>query len=146
MKNLYLPLLFLLFLTLTGCEDEAVCLLPQDEIRGTWELASATSGWSGTTTYQAGNGNLIKFDGNTYERTQDGQKEVGFYKLEEDVSMLTNSPITRIIFYKDEAELHDSQSERLYVEADGSTLTIGMDVYDGGALTYRRITSDADTK
>ncbi|MCX2738660.1 hypothetical protein [Pontibacter anaerobius] len=146
MKNLYLPLLFLIFLTLTGCEKEDGCFNPEGELSGTWELKTTTNGWTGTIEHPAGNGNLIKFTGNTYERTRDGQKEVGKYKLEEGVSMLTNSPVTFIFFYQDEAELHQNDSLRLYIETDGNTLTIAMDAYDAGALIYRRISSDTDNR
>ncbi|MHA6249671.1 hypothetical protein ACXYMU_17140 [Pontibacter sp. CAU 1760] len=140
-RALYIATLFCLLLLATACERaEALRAVPLPDLIGTWELRSSFGGWSGLRTYQAGNGNIISFTADTYTRFDNGVRETGRYKLVEDTSILTDQPITRIIFYEgNKAASGDDPFGSLSVHVDADTLTIAMDVYDGNSFYYQRI-------
>lgn len=140
-RALYLSTLFFLLLLATACERaEALRVVPLPDLIGTWELRSSFGGWSGLKTYEAGNGNIIAFTADTYTRFDNGVKKTGKYKLVEDTSILTDQPITRILFYEGNKMASGSdQLGSLYVHVDADTLTIAMDVYDGNSFYYHKV-------
>ncbi|MDP4264165.1 MAG: hypothetical protein Q8941_16675 [Bacteroidota bacterium] len=64
------PIYYLLLLVLIGCKKE---LTLQDQIIGRWELRTRFGGFGTTTSYPAGNGNIIEFTNTTYLRYNNGQ-------------------------------------------------------------------------
>ncbi|PTX19574.1 hypothetical protein C8N40_104306 [Pontibacter mucosus] len=142
MKRSVFAILCLLFL-LTGCEKDNADLLEtsqtENSLVGTWELRTVSGGWTGTTEYKPGNGNIYRFTKDTYERITDGTKYSGKYLLKDGVSSLSNKPIKRIIFYDAHTTPNvDDDFGLLHVEVKDNILVIAMDAYDAGASTYAR--------
>src|SRR5688572_5945150 len=93
--TIYLLLLCFLF----SCKKENQ--VTQDLLVGKWELRKTYSGWAGTKTYQAGNGNILVFTKTSFSSFSNGQPgQTGSYSILKDTTR-TGSIGDRIIYQGD---------------------------------------------
>ena len=106
-------------------------------LEGVWELRQIRGNL--TLSYEPGNGSLIKFTGNSYEITSNGQtRSSGIYEIVTDLTAETECGIsipsgyyTRRIIYD------DSTDQKIFFEISGDKLTFlsGYIPTDGGGFT-----------
>jgi hypothetical protein len=124
-------LCLLLFCFLFSCRKEA--LSTKDFIVGKWELRKTFGGWTGTTTYQAGNGNILEFTKTNFSSYSNGQlNESGSYSIVKDTTM-DGSLEDRVIYYG------ISTGPKMFVRIDGEKLNFSLHVVDGGGSEYERV-------
>lgn len=129
MKQLVLPSLLLLLLVACKKNED----LPPS-ISGTWEIRRFVDPWNNKE-YSPGNDTLIKFTGNQYQRTIDGQiVQQGTYQLEKD-ELLNNEMGNRIIYDG------NTNIARSFYRIEGNQLTLIADplLMDGAVIYYHRI-------
>ena len=124
------PILFLLlFLLFYSCRKE---LAIEDKLSGKWELRSSVSGWTGTSTYSPGNGNIREFTKTTYIKYSNGQiDESGTYVIVKDT--IWGQLADRIIYNGIAAY------PEFFISLEGDRLSFYSKIIDGGSSQYERI-------
>ena len=126
----YLLTIAVFLLVMQGCKKEDT--IPA--FFGKWELTSSVMGFSGkSTSYAAGNGNIIQFDGNNYTIFRDGiVAKQGTYKIVDAEQMFNKEMGKQIVF-------DNNPDGREFITLKNKKLTIYHDVSDGGSATYIKI-------
>lgn len=132
MKNLKITFVIICTLVSFSCKKEQK---ETSTLIGSWELSADVNGFTGTkTSYDPGNGSIIKFTAKNYERFQDGKiTESGTYNIEKFMSLITKKEEQEIVY--------DGRKEdiRSYFNVNGEELSISVDAYDGPGVVFRRI-------
>ncbi|TKC00680.1 hypothetical protein [Pedobacter cryophilus] len=129
MKKHYLYFLLLSTFLIISCKKEEI-----PSIVGTWELSRETGGFTGQTKdFPIGNGIIIKFSSDTYQRYENNQLlSSGTYKLMKENSLITREVGNRLIFD------NSTNSPRIFTTVSNSRLELFLDAYDGGGVSYRK--------
>lgn len=101
-------------------------------LKGTWELSSSNSGFANiVTNYPSGNGFIIKYTSNKYQRFSKGQLvESGTYNIKKDSIRIFGELGDKIIY---------NHQDEIFFTVDETHLSFFMDANDGGGVTYSRV-------
>lgn len=133
MKNILKKIVGItLFLAIASCEKKSV----SDELNGTWELRHIEGIQVARVdpTFKPGNGNLLKFDGQNYERYYEGKKEEnGIYTITPEDTAINNRRANYSFTFND-------NKEKIYVSLLNNKLIVfdGMIAADGTESTYEK--------
>jgi hypothetical protein len=133
MKNiLKKTLLTMLFLTIISCQEKSV----SDELNGTWELRHIEGIQVAQVdpTFKAGNGNLLKFEGQNYERYYEGKKdENGTFTVTPEDTAINNRRANYSFTFND-------NKEKIYFSLIKNKLIVfnGIIAADGTESTYEK--------
>jgi hypothetical protein len=130
--KLYISLLLVcISLSFITCRDKDIQPI---NIEGKWELESSFGGWSGLQKYPPGNGSIIIFKKNNYEKYLQGKLvKNGTYQITRATSFMTNTIGNQIIFDGNLDTIHS------FIEINDGKLTLAVEAYDAGSTTYGRI-------
>lgn len=128
MKNIFkLALGMVLLLTVMSCEKKPAA----PDLNGTWELRHVTgiqvAGVSPD--FKPGNGNMLKFDGQNFEKYNDGKKtDSGSFTITpEDNVAVNNSKANFSVKFKNEEKLYVSLIENKLIVFDGEVAADGTE-------------------
>lgn len=132
-------------LLLIGCKKSAEADEVAASLTGKWEIRQSYSGMSPLTTYPAGNGMMVSFDGSNYKYYREGQVvHQGVYRLANDSTVDVNS--CALVPPKNSAPnviLYDNTPNGVEhsFEITGNTLklTAGCIPADGGWTIYKKV-------
>ncbi|MCV9928593.1 hypothetical protein OIU83_13070 [Flavobacterium sp. LS1R49] len=132
MKNIFkLTLPFMLLLTIISCQKNSA----SDELNGTWELRhiEGIQVAGVDPNFKAGNGNLFKFEGQNFEKYNDGKKvETGTFTITPEEMPINNRKANYSITF--------NNKEKTYVSLIENKLILfnGMIAADGTESTYEK--------
>ena len=138
-------LLAIIFMAFAGCKKQGASNEDGENgsLIGNWELYRTFGGMMPTTTYNPGNGNLLRFDSTTYQMIRGGQIVLqGTYQLKTD--SLTDVNSCALLPPRSSAPnwivADSSTGLRTFYEINGNTLTTtsGCIPADGGGSIYKR--------
>jgi hypothetical protein len=129
-------MLALVFISLAGCRkgDDAI---ENNSLQGLWELRRGIG--MITVDYPPGNGTTIRFNGNNYEYTVNGQVDKGEFEIVKDLSVqeatclsIPQGEYTERIIYKSM-----SSDRKIFFKISGTRLTFvsGCFAYDAGSFS-----------
>ncbi len=110
--------------------------MEKGSLQGLWELRKAVG--MIVTDYPPGNGTTIRFTGNNYEYTVNGQVDKGEFEIVKDLSVqeatclsIPQGEFTERIIYK-----NMSSDRKIFLKISGNRLTFvsGCFAYDGGSF------------
>lgn len=129
--SFYILSTFFLLVTISCKKEDLI----SKSAAGTWELRQSGGGISGKiTSYNAGNGSLLKFTDNTYQIFSDKKLvKSGSYKIVKEKSILSQQEGNRIIYDG------DVNTGRIFISIDHNMLYLSADVYDGEGAIYEKI-------
>jgi hypothetical protein len=100
-------------------------------ISGSWELRAAYNGQGGVINYPAGNGNLLKFTPDTYQKYSNGAiQQSGTYKIIKHNSQVLGGTRDRIVYD------NDMDSPAIIISLSHDSLMFSLDAYDGPGSLY----------
>jgi hypothetical protein len=126
------PTLCLLLLCLLfSCKKENIPI--QERLVGKWELRTTYSSWSGTKTYQPGNGNIFEFTKTSFSSYTNGHLDAsGSYTITGDTT-LRGSIGDRIIYNG------MANSVPIFIKISDKKLSFSVEAVDGSGSEYERI-------
>lgn len=128
--NLVVP--FMVLFTIVSCEKKSIT----DELNGSWELRhiEGIQVANADPVFKPGNGNLLKFEGQKYERYYDGNKEEeGTFTITPEDTAINNRKANYSITF-------DDDKEKTYLFLDKKQLIVfnGVIAADGTESTYEK--------
>ncbi|OUL60662.1 hypothetical protein [Flavobacterium sp. AJR] len=123
----------MLFLTVISCQKKSV----SDELNGSWELRHIEGIQVARVdpNFKPGNGTLLKFEGQKYERYYEGKKEEdGIFAITPEDTVINNSKANYSFTF-------NNNKEKIYVLLEGNKLVIfnGIIAADGTESTYEKL-------
>jgi hypothetical protein len=121
----------MLLFSLISCKKKSA----ESNLNGTWELryTEGIQVAGADPNYKAGNGNILKFSGNNYERYADNKLiDSGTFSLQEEVKNINNTRSNYSILLKN--------NDKLYINLSGNKLIvfIGVIAADGIENHYEK--------